>query len=400
MGLSASMACGELCRSAEDENTCLVLSTEAPERNHKHSLYITDRVDSKELPTLLHPARSQVQEQQDVTSYFKTADVPEEPSVANHGHHQLDVQVLSHLDVDGTRLVTKDELLELAKQISNAESHNDTKVKLQPSNDVLDLSHDGRVKARKGTGYGTKEDLTRVTDSEHENGKLKVRFQKTAQWDVPHDGRVKVRKGTGYVKKGDLPAALALVTCSDQEEVTRSDQRVHFREPSQVFDLPHDGRVRARKGTGYVKKEDVQDLIETKDENHRVRFRALQDVFDLPHDGRVQERKSTGFVTKQDLAMLLGAVGSAETVGEDDAAGGESCGGQSFEYGRMRTSMLGRSELVQAFRDACVEGEQMQGSDNDQARQSSRHAHNMRTAMLVSKSALINAVLARVKTSE
>lgn len=123
------------------------------------------------------------------------------------------------------------------------------------------------------------------------------------------------RKGTGWVSKDDIDSAANQVTF-DKEKSSED-----------LAKGSGDGRVKARKGTGFVTKEKMMNLLdELSDEEAEQPLLGQDDGAKEPQavaasapnivgaevKARCKARKGTGFVTKSKLKKVLDAVGDAE----------------------------------------------------------------------------------------
>jgi hypothetical protein len=223
-------------------------------------------------------------------------------------------------------------------------------VSFQTPSPVFDLPHDGRVRERKGTGFVRKEELGELS-SEEDGEDPRVTFCPEEVRNLPHDGRVKLRKGTGYVRHDDFVTIDAFFSDSEADE-----KKVRFRR-NVTFNLPHDGRVKARKATGYIQKgEKSPEAVDESSKNDQmVTFRLPSQVLDLTHDGRVKARKGTGHMKRAEIQELLDV---------DDHQAGEQTQGIKKPDGdgrRMRTALLmSESALLSALSRAAGTGTKTQ----------------------------------------
>lgn len=300
MGAVGSFNCADVCRPTE---TDVVTDAHSP----RTKLSVVSKQDAEGLPTLL-PGRKKGDSVSAKVNFSNNDAVFELP-------HDGRVK-----ERKGTGYVTKEELLSIARRQmeedtdSDYDSNSSRDQKVTFKEEAFDMPHDGRVKARKGTGYVTKLDLANLVDTESNDDGPKVRFgTDEVGSDLAQDGRIKARKQTGYVTKAELAKV-----------VDASRPKVSIDAPDES---PRGGRVKARKGTGYVRKQDLKNLVDTEETQH-VNFQSADEIFESPRDGRVKARKGTGFVTAKQIAEAV----------EKEAVEGNYPSNE--EYHRMRTSML------------------------------------------------------------
>eukprot|EP00439_Symbiodinium_sp_Y106_P069472 s2996_g11.t4 len=281
-----------------------------------------------------------------VTTRMEGPDSPQ-----GHGRLQVNKQKTSRL--------ASGDLAQLSSDEEVAESQ-PAKVSFDPAEEKPEIPKTGtKVTSRKGTGFLRKEDLQDLASEEEEqeeadeaqqmaHGDRAVSFEPGSQIQESEDQprRVVARKGTGFLHAGDVENLVGEEDEEEEEEEEAgrrkeeepdSQRHVAFDPSTQAgtdaapavrrgtgfvgtAELPSDDEEAAqqhkelgRKGTGFLRKEDVADLVDQEEEEEedepgsseagrrKVGFEKPSEEAEAEGKSKPVARKGTGFVNVGDL---------------------------------------------------------------------------------------------------